>query len=58
MSGAIRLQILARIRIGGGVGPSLSFFSRRNPMAKDLLLCDHQVDKLVNEKGLAVSDRG
>ena len=26
-------------------------------MAKSLLSCDHQVDKLVNEKGLAVSDR-
>ena len=43
---------------GGGFGPSLSFFSRRNPMAKGLLSCDHQVDKLANEKGLAVSDRG
>lgn len=27
-------------------------------MAKGLLSCDYQVDKLVNEKGLAVSDRG
>lgn len=27
-------------------------------MAKGLLSCDHRVDKLVNEKGFAVSDRG
>lgn len=32
--------------------------TRRNLMAKGLLSCDYQVDKLVNEKGLAVSDRG
>lgn len=32
--------------------------TRRNLMAKGLLLCDYQVDKFVSEKGLAVSDRG
>lgn len=32
--------------------------TRRNLMANGLLSCDYQVDKLVNEKGLAVSDRG
>ena len=32
--------------------------TRRNLMAKGLLSCDYQVDELVNEKGLAVSDRG
>lgn len=42
----------------GGFGPSLSFFSRRNPMAKGFLAYDQQINKLVNEKGLAVPDRG
>ena len=54
---AIRFQILERTEIGGPSGPPLHL-SRSVSLGQGLSCYDQQIDKLVNEKGLAAHDCG